>query len=94
MSTLVIIAHVKDGADLARKNRLPKRLIDFIEQHHGTTLVEYFYREATKRSQADHNKEEVSETRFSLSRPQTPDAGSGKLLMLADSVRKCQPNIS
>lgn len=85
MSTLVIIAHVKDGADLARKNRLPRPIIDFIEQHHGTTLVEYFYREAAKRSQSDPNKEEVSETSFRYPgpRPQTLEAA---VLMLADSV--------
>ena len=47
MSTLIIIAHVKDGADLARQHDLPEPIVDFIEQHHGTTLVEYFYRRAT-----------------------------------------------
>src|SRR5690606_35377720 len=44
MSTLIIIGHVKDGVDLARQRHMPRPLIDFIEQHHGTTLVEYFYR--------------------------------------------------
>lgn len=85
MSTLVIIAHVKDGADLARKNRLPKPIIDFIEQHHGTTLVEYFYREATKRSQSDPNKEEPSETSFRYPGPK-PQTLEAAVLMLADSV--------
>src|SRR5205085_7760548 len=51
MSTLVIIAHVKDGADLARQHHLPQSIIDFIEQHHGTTLVEYFYRREAMRLQ-------------------------------------------
>lgn len=85
MSTLVIIAHVKDGADLGRQHRLPRPIIDFIEQHHGTTLVEYFFREAAKRSQEDPNKEEVSETSFRYPgpRPQTLEAA---VLMLADSV--------
>ncbi len=64
MSTLVIIAHVKDGADLARQHHLPKPIIDFIEQHHGTTLVEYFYRQATKKSEASPHGEEVSEMNF------------------------------
>ena len=50
MSTLIIIAHVKDGADLARQHHLPQPVIDFIEQHHGTTLVEYFYRRANSRA--------------------------------------------
>lgn len=85
MSTLVIIAHVKDGADLGRQHRLPKRLIDFIEQHHGTTLVEYFYREAEKRSLEDPNKEEVSETSFRYPGPK-PQTLEAAVLMLADSV--------
>ncbi len=85
MSTLVIIAHVKDGADLGRQHRLPKPIIDFIEQHHGTTLVEYFYREAAKRSQTDPNKEEVSETSFRYPGPK-PQTLEAAVLMLADSV--------
>src|SRR4029450_8271855 len=51
MSTLVIIAHVKDGADLARRHRLPQTIIDFIEQHHGTQLVQYFSRRQAQRAQ-------------------------------------------
>lgn len=85
MSTLVIIAHVKDGADLGRQHRLPTPIIDFIEQHHGTTLVEYFYREAAKRSQEDPNKEEVSETSFRYPGPK-PQTLEAAVLMLADSV--------
>ena len=50
MSTLIIIGHVKDGADLARQHHLPEPIIDLIEQHHGTTLVEYFYRARPPRS--------------------------------------------
>ncbi len=84
MSTLVIIAHVKDGADLARQHRLPQSMIDFIEQHHGTTLVEYFYREATKRSEQDPDSSDVDETSFRYPgpKPQTKEAG---VLMLADA---------
>ncbi len=48
LSTLIIIGHVKDGAALALQYRLPRPMLDFIEQHHGTTLVEYFYRQALK----------------------------------------------
>ena len=85
MSTLVIIAHVKDGADLARTNHLPQPIIDFILQHHGTTLVEYFYREAAKRSEASPNREEVSDKdfRYPGPKPQTLEAA---VLMLADAV--------
>lgn len=85
MSTLVIIAHVKDGADLARQHHLPKRIVDFIEQHHGTTLVEYFFREASKRSQEAANKEDVSETAFRYPGPK-PQTREAAVLMLADSV--------
>src|SRR5207237_2824403 len=48
LSTLVIIGHVKDGIALGQQYRLPGPIIDFIAQHHGTTLVEYFYREAMR----------------------------------------------
>src|SRR5205807_2432450 len=48
LSTLVIIGHVKDGVALGEQYRLPRPIIDFIAQHHGTTLVEYFYREALR----------------------------------------------
>lgn len=85
MSTLVIIAHVKDGADLARTHHLPESIIDFIQQHHGTTLVEYFYREAAKRSEEDPNGEEVSDKdfRYPGPKPQTLEAA---VMMLADTV--------
>jgi hypothetical protein len=84
MSTLVIIAHVKDGADLARQHRLPQSIIDFVEQHHGTTLVEYFFHEATKRREQDPDSSDVDETSFRYPgpKPQTQEAG---VLMLADA---------
>jgi putative nucleotidyltransferase with HDIG domain len=85
MSTLVIIAHVKDGADLARKHRLPQPVIDFIEQHHGTTLVEYFFNRATRQSEEDPDSGGVDESSFRYPgpKPQTREAG---VMMLADAV--------
>jgi len=85
MSTLVIIAHVKDGADLARQNKIPEPIIDFIQQHHGTTLVEYFYRQASERKEADPNGGKIDESSFRYPgpKPQTKEAG---ILMLADAV--------
>jgi putative nucleotidyltransferase with HDIG domain len=85
MSTLVIIAHVKDGADLARSHHLPEPIIDFIVQHHGTTLVEYFYREAARRSEEDPNADSVSDKdfRYPGPKPQTLEAA---VMMLADTV--------
>jgi cyclic-di-AMP phosphodiesterase PgpH len=86
MSTLIIIGHVKDGVDLAKQHNLPDPLIDFVEQHHGTTLVEYFYRQATKQagSQKDQRLEvEESSFRYPGPKPQSREAG---VLMLADAV--------
>ncbi|TWU48040.1 HD family phosphohydrolase [Rubripirellula reticaptiva] len=85
MSTLVIIAHVKDGADLARSHHLPEPIIDFILQHHGTTLVEYFYREAARRSEEDPNGETVNDKdfRYPGPKPQTLEAA---VMMLADTI--------
>ena len=48
MSALIIISHVKDGVALGQQYRLPRPILDVIEQHHGTTLVEYFYRQALR----------------------------------------------
>lgn len=85
MSTLIIIAHVKDGADLARQHHLPRSIIDFIQQHHGTTLVEYFYERANEDSQANPDGATIDENAFRYPgpKPQTKEAG---ILMLADAV--------
>jgi putative nucleotidyltransferase with HDIG domain len=85
MSTLVIIAHVKDGADLARQHHLPDSIIDFIQQHHGTTLVEYFYRRASEQSEANPDGGEVDESTFRYPGPK-PQTKEAAVLMLADAV--------
>lgn len=92
MSTLVIIAHVKDGADLARQHKLPQAIIDFIEQHHGTTLVEYFYRQATKKNEENPNGEEVSELNFRYPGPK-PQTMEAAVLMLADTVESASRSL-
>lgn len=85
MSTLVIIAHVKDGAEMGRKNHLPQRIIDIIEQHHGTTLVEYFYRQATQQNEENEDAADIEESdfRYPGPKPQTQEAA---VLMLSDAV--------
>ena len=50
MSALVIKAHVKEGVEMARKEKLPRVIIDVIRQHHGTTLIKYFYYQAKERA--------------------------------------------
>jgi hypothetical protein len=85
MSTLVIIAHVKEGAELARQYNLPQPIIDLIVEHHGTTLVEYFYHRATERSQADPNGSEVDEQSYRYPGPK-PSSRESAVMMLADAV--------
>jgi putative nucleotidyltransferase with HDIG domain len=85
MSSLILIGHVKDGVELARQHRLPQAIVDFIEQHHGTTLIEYFYHEALK--QQDNGNGPASQLeasfRYPGPKPQTKETG---VLMLADAV--------
>jgi len=86
MSALVIIGHVKDGVELARQHNIPEPLIDFIEQHHGTTLVEYFFHAATKQAESkpDH-RFEVQESTYRYPGPK-PQSREAAVLMVADAV--------
>jgi membrane-associated HD superfamily phosphohydrolase len=85
LSTLVIMGHIKDGVALAKQYRLPQAIIDFIQQHHGTTLVEYFYREAMRIQEACGNGSNELEFAFRYPGPKPTSKESG-ILMLADSV--------
>ena len=78
-SARVIVDHVLDGVRLARKARLPQTLVDIIEQHHGTTLIRYFY---VKAREGDPSIAE-SDFRYPGPKPQSKEAG---VIMLADSV--------
>src|SRR5258708_26780895 len=51
MSALIILAHVKEGVDLALKYKLNQRIIDIIQEHHGTSLVYYFYQRAIQQQE-------------------------------------------
>ena len=80
MSMLIISSHVKDGLELAEENGLPKAICDLIPQHHGTTVIEYFYNRAVELGSDGVRREDF---RYDGPRPQTREAG---ILMLADSV--------
>jgi putative nucleotidyltransferase with HDIG domain len=84
MSSLVIVAHVKDGVDLARQHRLQKPLIDLIEQHHGTSLVSYFYEMAARQNKDNPNGQTVEESTFRYPGPK-PRSKEAGILMLADA---------
>src|SRR5262245_38518463 len=85
LSTLIIIGHVKDGQALARQYRLPPPIIDFILQHHGTTLVEYFYREAIRLQESSGTGVSVLEPAFRYPGPKPQNRENG-ILMMADAV--------
>ena len=85
MSTLIIIAHVKEGVELARQYNLPRPIVDLIAQHHGTTLVEYFYRRATERRQASPDDPEVDEQTYRYPGPK-PTTRESAVLMLSDAA--------
>lgn len=80
MSTKIIISHVKDGIEMAKKYKLPEKIINFIPMHHGTTLVSYFYDKAKNAS-----KEEIIDYmyRYPGPKPQTKETG---IVMLADAI--------
>jgi len=89
LSTLIITSHVKDGVEIARKYNLPSEIIEMIEQHHGSTLVKYFYHKAV----TDEEQENVEEESFRYDgvKPQTKEAA---ILMLADSVEAAVRSMS
>jgi len=82
MSSLILIAHVKDGVELARQNRVGKDIIDIIRQHHGTSFISYFYNKA-KQLATSPTQINIEDYRYPGPRPQTKEAG---LVLLADQV--------
>jgi putative nucleotidyltransferase with HDIG domain len=84
MSLLVIVGHVKDGVELAREYGIPRGLHHYIESHHGTTLVEYFYHAAQQKAEGEEEKGPAEiEYRYPGPKPRTKEAA---ILMLCDSV--------
>jgi putative nucleotidyltransferase with HDIG domain len=82
MSALIIIAHVKDGAEMAREYGLPPAIVDIVSQHHGTTIMNFFYHRALKQA-VDKADVRDSSFRYSGPIPQFPEAA---LVMMADAV--------
>jgi putative nucleotidyltransferase with HDIG domain len=82
MSQLVIIGHVKDGMEIAREYGLPAVLRQFIESHHGTMLMEYFYGEAKKKQDEKYPPVSESEFRYPGPKPRTKEVA---IVMLADA---------
>jgi putative nucleotidyltransferase with HDIG domain len=83
LSALVIASHVKEGIELAKKNKLPKDIIDIIAQHHGTNLITYFFHRALKENGSANDAVAEENYRYSGPKPQTKEAG---IILLADSL--------
>ncbi len=87
ISALIIKNHVKYGVEIAKKHRLGNYIIDIIEQHHGTSLIKYFYNKA--KEQGLNPKEE--DFRYPGPKPQTKEAG---IVMIADEVEAASKTLS
>ena len=103
MSALIIISHVKEGVDLALKHKLNKRIVDIIQEHHGTSLVFYFYKRALQQQEdaraggkimnmrADDIPEVREESfRYAGPKPQTKESG---IISLADMVESASRSL-
>ena len=88
MSLLIIVGHVKDGVEMAKEYKLPRVLHQFIQEHHGTTVVRYFHHMASEKqpriASGKHDRE-VSEAEFRYAGPK-PRSKESAVLMLCDGV--------
>ena len=103
MSALIIIAHVKEGVDLALKHKLNQRIIDIIQEHHGTSLVYYFYQRALQQQEdaraggkimnmREEDIPEVGEESFRYSGPK-PQTKESAIVSLADIVESASRSL-
>lgn len=86
MSALIIKAHVKEGAEIAKKYKLPPVLLDVIRQHHGTSLIYYFYVKARQQSSPSTPRlSEVEESTYRYDGPK-PNFSESAIISLADAI--------
>ena len=83
MSALIILSHVKEGVELADKYKLGQRITEIIQQHHGTSMVSYFFKRAKELEDPKLHLVNEKDFRYAGPKPQTKEAG---ILMLADAV--------
>lgn len=79
MSKMIILSHTKDGVEMAKKYKIPKEIRDIMFEHHGTTLLAYFY------NKVKNEHPEVTEEEFRYSGPK-PQSKESAVIMLADSI--------
>ncbi|PYL12952.1 MAG: hypothetical protein DMF43_06830 [Verrucomicrobia bacterium] len=103
MSALIIIAHVKEGVDLALKHKLNQRIIDIIQEHHGTSVVRYFYQRALQQHEdartggkimklREDDIPDVREESFRYSGPK-PQTKESAIVSLADMVESASRSL-
>lgn len=85
-SSRLILNHISDGIEIAKRNNLPDRIIDFIRTHHGTTPTRYFYHKAKKEN------EDVDKSIFCYPGPK-PYSKETAILMMADSVEAASKSL-
>ena len=90
MSKTILVAHVKDGAEMGMRHKLGRPIIDGILQHHGTTLISYFYNKALQAKDEEIDHVEESDFRYPGPKPQFKEAA---LVMLADSIEAAARSI-
>ncbi len=81
LSSLVISAHPKDGFEIGKKHRLPEPVLSIVGQHHGTSMVSFFYQKALE----SNCREEISSDKFRYEGPK-PQSKEAAIVMLADAV--------
>jgi putative nucleotidyltransferase with HDIG domain len=91
MSSLILTSHVKDGVELAHENRLGERIVHIIQQHHGTSLISYFYQKAKEKENPEMDSIDEKDFRYPGPKPQTKEAG---IVMLADAVEAASRTLS
>ncbi|MCG2712559.1 MAG: HDIG domain-containing protein [Candidatus Omnitrophica bacterium] len=91
ISSLIIINHIKEGADLAKKYKLGKAINDIIVQHHGDDIVHFFYHRALELHGEEKNKIQAEDFRYPGPKPQSKEAA---IVMLADSVEAASKAIA
>lgn len=89
-SAQVIISHVLDGVEIARKNHLPESFIDIIREHHGTTLVYYFYRKELELKGGDKGAVNEGDFRYPGPKPQSKESA---IIMICDSVEAASRSV-
>ena len=91
MSSLILTAHVKDGVELAKEYRLGSAIRDIIKQHHGNSLISFFYQKAKSQQNPSAQSTGEKDFRYPGPRPQTKEAA---LVMLADAVEAASKTLT